>query len=303
VTFSRRFSLVKFRRLFEGYLLLLPFLILFIIFIIWPIGQSLYLSFTKFNGLKAPSFIGLENFKILFADARFHKALLNTSTYVLLSVIITNILGLCLALAFRANTWLNYLMRTLLFLPSVTSSIAITVLWTWMFAGESYGLLNAIRRSLGLESISFLSTPSLSIPVIVVLAVWGGMGYSMVLFLAGLNAVPGELNEAAAIDGANVTQRFWNITFPLLRPTLLYVIITGIIGAFQIFDSAYILFATPEGIGGVLDSALFVVPYLYEQGFTFFKLGLASAIAWFLFIIIFIITLINLGIGRINTAD
>ncbi len=214
----------------------------------------------------------------------------------------SNILGLALAITFRAGNAFNYTMRTLLFLPSITSTIVVSVLWLWIFAGESYGLVNGVRSALGLERISFLANPELTIPVITLMSVWGGMGGSMVLFLAGLNAVPGELSESAAIDGATKVQRFWRITFPLLRPTILYVVITGIIGAFQTFDTAYILFGNTEGIGGVLNSGLFLVPYLYQQGFTFFSLGYASAVAWALFIIILIITAINLVAGRANDA-
>lgn len=293
---------VKTKQWLEGYLMLSPFLIIFIIFTIWPIVRSLYLSFTDFNGLGTPEWVGLANFRELFADARFYKALGNTAIYTLWAVLLSNILGLALAITFRASNAFNYVMRTLLFLPSVTSTIAVSVLWLWIFAGEGYGLVNGVRESLGLARMSFLANPSLTIPVIVLMSVWGGMGGSMVLFLAGLNAVPGELFEASAIDGATKQQRFWRITFPLLRPTILFVVITGIIGAFQIFDTAYILFGSTEGIGGILDSALFLVPYLYEQGFTFFSLGYASAVAWVLFIIVFIITGINLLIGKVTST-
>ena len=296
----RRRRRVKTQQWLEGYLMLSPFLVIFIIFTIWPIARSLYLSFTDFNGLGAPELVGLANFSELFADPRFYKALSNTAIYTLWAVLLSNVLGLALAVTFRASNAFNYVMRTLLFLPSVTSTIAVSVLWLWIFAGESYGLVNGLRESLGLARMSFLANPSLTIPIIVLMSVWGGMGGSMVLFLAGLNAVPGELSEAAAIDGATKFQRFWRITFPLLRPTILYVVITGIIGAFQTFDTAYILFGSTEGIGGILDSALFLVPYLYEKGFTFFSLGYASAVAWVLFIIVFIITAINLFLGRVT---
>ncbi len=293
---------IRAKQLFEAYLMLAPFLIIFILFTIWPIARSLYLSFTEFNGIRAPELVGLENFQTLLSEPRFYKALRNTAVYTAWAVILSNILGLCLALAFRANNAFNYVLRTLLFLPSVTSTIAISVLWVWIFSGERYGLVNGVRTSFDLARISFLADPQWTIPVITLMAVWGGMGGSMVLFLAGLNAVPGELSESAAIDGATRAQRFWRITFPLLRPTMLYVVITGIIGAFQIFDTAYILFGSVQGIGGVLDSGLFLVPYLYEQGFTFFSLGYASAVAWVLFIIIFAITAINLVAGRANDA-
>lgn len=293
---------VRARRLLEAYLMLSPFLVIFIVFTIWPIIRSLYLSFTEFSGLGEPELVGLANFRELLSDELFYKALGNTAIYTFWAVALSNVLGLALAIAFRAGNAFNYVMRTLLFLPSITSTIAVSVLWLWIFAGESYGLVNGVRSALGLGRISFLANPDLTIPVITLMSVWGGMGGSMVLFLAGLNAVPGELSESAAIDGASKFQRFWRITFPLLRPTILYVVITGVIGAFQTFDTAYILFGNAEGIGGVLNSGLFLVPYLYQQGFTFFSLGYASAVAWALFIIIFIITVINLVAGRANDA-
>ena len=297
-----RFRTARLKRIAQGYLLAAPFLIGFAVFTLWPVAQSLYLSFTEYSGLKSPEFIGLANFRELLGDARFFKALKNTFVLVFAQVFITDVLGLCMALVFRANTTFNYLMRTLLFLPSVTSGLAVLTIWIWIFSGQSFGIINAILVRFGLEKITFFANPDWSIPVLVIIGAWGGMGYSMVLFLAGLNAVPKELHEAAAIDGANTTQRFWRITFPLLSPTILFVVVTGIIGSFQIFEQAYVIFGSVGSIGGVLDSALFVVPYLYEKGFTFFQLGYASAIAWALFLVIFVITMLNLWLGRANDA-
>lgn len=297
-----RFNGAKARRIAQGYILAAPFLIGFILFTVWPLGQSLYLSFTEYSGLRAPEFVGLANFRELLSDPRFFKALQNTLILVVAQVLITDVLGLCMALVFRANTWVNYIMRTLLFLPSVTSGLAVLTIWIWIFSGQSFGIINAILVRLGLDKITFFANPDWSIPVLVIIGTWGGMGYAMVLFLAGLNAVPKELHEAAAIDGANTAQRFWRITFPLLSPTILFVVVTGIIGSFQIFEQAYVIFGSVGSIGGVLDSALFVVPYLYEKGFTFFQLGYASAIAWALFLVIFVITMLNLWLGRANDA-
>lgn len=286
------------RTLFEVYLMLSPFLILFAVFVIWPILYSLYLSFTEFNAIRAPQWVGLENFGRLLQDGRFHKAIVNTLSYVALVVSLTTVLGLSLALVFRKSNPFNNVIRTLFFLPSVTSSIALGLLWRWIFTGEAYGLANTFRDFLNLPSVTFLANPNWTLPVLVIMAVWGGMGYTMILFLAGLNAIPPELHEAAAIDGASVRQRFWAITLPLLRPTMLFVVVTGMIGAFQVFDAVYIVFRSVESIGGVLDSGLMIVPYLYDRGFNRFQLGYASAIAWVLFMIIFLITLVNLRVGR-----
>ncbi|KAB2862744.1 MAG: sugar ABC transporter permease, partial [Anaerolineae bacterium] len=159
-----------------------------------------------------------------------------------------------------------------------------------------------IENGIVSQPISFLNDPGWTMPVLVIMAIWGGFGYNMILFLAGLQNINQELYEVAAIDGAGPWASFRRITWPLLRPTTLYVVITSIIGGFQVFDSIYILYANSEGIGGPLDSGLTVVPYLYDKGFRLFQMGYASAIAWVLFIVIFFFTLINLRVGRVNEA-
>jgi multiple sugar transport system permease protein len=140
-------------------------------------------------------------------------------------------------------------------------------------------------------------------PVLLLISIWGGIGYTMILYLAGLQTIAGEYYEAATVDGATTRDKFLHITLPLLRPTTLFLVITGIIGSFQVFDAAYILFnQTGSSVGGTLDAGLTIVGYLYERGFRLFQLGYASSIAWFLFIVIFILTLINLRVGRGNEA-
>jgi multiple sugar transport system permease protein len=291
------------RRHGTSLLLLAPFLALFVIFVVWPLIQSLYLSFTKFNGIRAATWIGFDNYANLFADERFLKAVTNTLLYVAGTVIITTLLSLALGLAFRGEGWWHRILRVVFFLPAVTSSIALALLWRWIFSPEEYGMANTIRGWFGADPIGWLSTPSLAVPVLIIMSVWGGMGYGMIIFVAGLNAIPDEYYESAKLDGATTWQQFRRITLPLLRPVSAYVIITGLIGAFQIFEAAYIVFTQPGlagNVGGVLDSALFIVPYLYEMGFQRFQLGYASAIAWVLFIIIFVISMINLRLSRTN---
>lgn len=286
------------RRSGAAYILLAPFIFLFLIFIVWPIIYSLYLSFTDYNGIKAAQLNGLDNYTRLFGDERFIKALLNTTFYVVVIVLLNSAAGLGLAMAFRAPTLINQVCRALFFLPAVTSTVAVSVLWRIIFTSEDYGLANSVLHFFGLDTISFFSRQEWTLPIIVLVTLWGGVGGTMIIFLAGLQAIPHDLTEAAAIDGAQSGQRFWYITLPMLRPTTLYVIITGTIGAFQIFDVVYLLYPTVGNVGGPLDSALFIVPYLYDRGFNRFQLGYASSIAWVLFIIIFILTLINLRLGR-----
>ncbi|HZB30586.1 MAG TPA: sugar ABC transporter permease [Streptosporangiaceae bacterium] len=289
------------RRNAVSYVMLLPFAGLFAGFLIWPLANSLYLSFTDFDGVSPPKLTGLENFRRLFAeDDRFRHALSNTGTYVAATVVLGTLLSLGLALAFRGSSWSHRVMRTIFFLPSVTSTIAIMLIWKWIFDPNDFGLANTVIRWFGHSTaIEWLATPGLSVPILVLMAVWGGMGYGMVIFVAGLNSIPEEYYEAARIDGASTWQQFRRITLPLLRPVTTYVVVTSLIAAFQIFEAVYIVFRTNANtIGGVLDSGLMIVPYLYDIGFTHFQLGYASAIAWVLFVIIFVISLVNLRIGR-----
>lgn len=288
------------RRNLPGYLMLAPFLALFAAFLVWPLLNSLYLAFTDFNGIKPPNFVGFENFERLWTDdARFRKALANTGLYVVLSVGLTTLLALALALAFRTTSLRDKTMRTIFFLPSVTSSMALFLIWGWIFDVEEFGLANTVLGWFGTESVAWLSTPELAVPILVFISVWGGAGYGMVLFVAGLNAIPEELYEQAEIDGASAWRKFWHITLPLLRPVTTYVVITSLIGAFQVFEAVYVVFrTTASNVGGVLDSALMIVPYLYDMGFGKFELGFASAIAWTLFVVIFIVSTVQLRLTR-----
>lgn len=291
------------RKVLQSYLLLSPFLILFIVFVLWPLLQSAYLSLTKFTAIKPPEFIGFKNFVDLASDTRFLKSMVNIAEFVILSVSLNTIVALALALTFRGQGMLNQILRTAFFLPAVTSSIAVGSIWRYIFNGEDYGLANTILRLLGMEPIRWLATPGLAIPIIVLIGIWGGVGMGMIFFLAGLQSIPGEVVEAGAIDGATGWNRLRYITLPLLKPTFVYVIITGLIGAFQLFDTSYVVFSSVENVGGPLDSALTPVLYLYYRGFGRFQLGYASAIAWVLFAVIAILSLVNLRVGRASEDD
>jgi multiple sugar transport system permease protein len=290
---------MRLRRALPGYLMLLPFVALFIGFLVWPLLNSLYFAFTNYNGVKAPSFVGLDNFQRLwFEDDRFRKALVNSFVYVAAAVTLTTGLALALAVAFRGTSWRDRIMRTLFFLPAVTSTIAIALIWRWIFSVEDFGLANTVVGWFGVEPVQWLATPQWTIPILVLMAVWGGCGYGMVIFVAGLNAIPEEHYESARLDGANSWQQFWYITLPQLKPVTTYVVITSLISAFQVFEAVYIVFRAVSSVGGVQDSGLMLVPYLYDMGFTKFQLGYASAIAWSLFIIIFIVSMIQLRVTR-----
>ena len=259
----RRFSDVG----ISTYLMLSPFALLFLVFSVYPVLASLRLSFMRYNAICNPDqspcgSVGFGNYAtLIFHDDRFHKALSNTALYVIGAVILGMIASLTLALALQEDTRLLSLF--------------------------------------GAEPIEWLATTWMAIPILIFMSIWGGAGFGMILFLAGLNSIPAMYYEAAVIDGAGPKQRFRYITLPLLRPVMVYVGITGIIGAFQIFEGVYLLFPTSVGsIGGLRDMALMIVPYLYDSGFNKFRLGYASAIAWVLFAIIFIVSMINLKLTR-----
>ncbi|NTY02460.1 carbohydrate ABC transporter permease [Deinococcus sp. JMULE3] len=283
--------------------LTLPFLILFALFGIWPVLRSLYLSFTDYDAISTPTLIGTANYRTLLADPRFVKALTNTATYMVGTSLLSTTLGLLLALVFGGQRLSDQIMRACFFLPSVAGGVGLISVFKWLFSSEDFGLINTLRQWLSLDPVRFLGSPMYAVPILIALGVWGLMGYNMILFVAGLRSIPGDIYEAAAIDGANPTQRFWRITLPLLRPTLLFVLVTSMIGAFQEFFSFYFLFSDTSNVGGILDSGLSLVVYLYDLGFRHLQMGMASALAWILFLMLFALTLLNLKLGRINDID
>jgi len=292
--------LVFLRKHGANILLISPFLALFAVFSIWPVFRSAYLSFTDYHATEAPVWIGLDNYVELFADERFYRALGNTVTYMLVVSLLAVVLGLVLALSFGTQKRWHQWIRIAFFLPSVAGGVGVISVWKWLANSEPYGLFNTIRSWFGLDPVRFLGDPAWAQPLLIALAVWTVMGYNLVIFVAGMRSIPGDLYEAAALDGASPVQRFFHITLPQLRPTLLYVLITGMIGSFQVFYEPYILFGTVDAIGGPLDSALMLVTYLFDHGFHQLNLGYASAVAWVLTTILFALTMINMRLGRAN---
>ena len=279
-----------------AYLFIAPAVFLFLVFIFIPLFASLYLSFTEYNVLHAPRWVGLDNFQaILFHDPRFWKAFRNTLLYVIGVVPIGITVALLMAAALEELTRGKQLFKVLYFIPTVTSVVAIAAVWKWLFAGEKFGLINYCLIKLGLTPIDWLLSPTWILPAIMIMSVWAGLGYNLVFFSAGISTIPQTLYEAAKVDGANWWERFWNVTVPMLRPTLVFVVVMAVISSFQVFDQVYIMTGgTGEGIGGVLDSGLTLVSYLYEQGFVKFRMGYASAIAYLIFGCVFGLTLINI---------
>lgn len=290
-------------RLFEqrySYLFIAPAVILFTVFVLVPVAASFFLSFTKYNALSAPKWVGLDNYyQIIFKDPRFWKALRNTCIYVFGVVPAGISISLLLAVAIDQKIKFKNFFKSIFFMPVVTSVVAVSVIWKWLFAGEKYGLINYGLMKIGIQPVDWLMSPSWTLPAIMIMSIWAGLGYNMILLLAGLQTIPNTFYEAAEIDGAGTWHKFWHITLPLLRPTMLFVVIMSMINSFQLFEQVYIMTSgMGEGVGGVLDSALSLVAYLYEKGFQRFEMGYASAIAYILFAIILIATVVNMKVVR-----
>lgn len=278
-----------------SFLFIAPVVLLFVIFVLGPLVASLYWSFTEYNGITAPKWVGLDNYRAIFLkDPRFWKSIRNTIFYIVGVIPPGVALSLLLAIAVDQHIRFKNFFRIIYFIPSVTSVIALSVIWKWLFAGEKYGLINYFLISIGLKPIDWLMSPTWTLPAIMIMSIWAGLGYNMILFLAGLQTIPTTVYEAADIDGANIWDKFWHITVPLLKPTMVFVVIMGFIASFQVFERIYIMTESEFGIGGVLDSALTVVAYLYDMGFRKFQMGYASALGYIVFAVVFAITIINI---------
>ncbi|MEA3488798.1 MAG: sugar ABC transporter permease [Candidatus Omnitrophota bacterium] len=271
----------------------LPFT-LFFVFQLAPVLISFLWSFTRYDVVHSPRFVGIANYRdILFNDPRFWKAMWNTVLYVLGVVPVGVCLSLFLAVAIDQKIKFKNFFKSIFFLPTVTAIIAVSVIWKWLYAGEKYGLINYFLMKLGLQPVDWLASPTWTLPAIMIMSIWAGVGYSMILFLAGLQTIPQVMYEAAEIDGAGFWKKFFHITLPLLKPTIVFVAMMSFIFSFQVFEQVYIMTSGQGGIGGVLDSALTIVAYLYDKGFVKFQMGYASALAYIIFFCIFILTMIN----------
>lgn len=278
-----------------------PFLVLFAIFMALPIVATLVMSFTDF-GLRnvtdplSAEFIGLENYTKLFDDEKFLKALFNTAYFVVVGVPLTVGLGLVVAVLLnngidRARTFF----RVGFYAPVVTSIVAIAVVWRFVL-DPSDGLIAGLASEVGLTAPDFLGSEALAMPSLIVMAVWRNLGTVMVLFIAGLQAIPPDVREAARLDGASTWQEFRRITVPLLRPTMLYTTIITTIGYLNVFEEPFVMTQ-----GGPSDSTLTVSLSMYREGFNFFHMGYASAMAYVLFVVIMAITVLQLRLLKDNT--
>nr|NNM91129.1 sugar ABC transporter permease [Bacilli bacterium] len=287
--------ILKLRRTVVAYTLLFPSLILLGIFTIYPILDSLYISFFRWDIMStARPFVGLQNYIHIFTDPLFLQALLNTVEYVVFFVPIVMIVGLLAALLLNSKVRFLSFFRTIMFLPYITSLAATGVLWQWLF-NDQFGLVNYFLQAVGLPSQDWLNNQNLTMFTMVLFGVWQNLGYVAVIFLAGLQNVSKEAYEAADVDGASALQKVWHITLPLLSPTTYFVLLLSTIEAFRVFLQVYVLYGQTPGPN---NSGMTLLYYMYEMGFNDYKMGYASATAYVLFLITFIVTLIQMTLSR-----
>ena len=267
------------------YLCIAPWLAGVLFFVLVPMLVSLGLSFTRWDLLSPPSFVGLRNYQRMLNDPLFWQSLKVTATYTLLYVPTELIGGLSLALLMNQRLPGIAVFRTIFYLPSVLSGVAFVVVWMWIFHPEA-GLLNVALAYIGITGPRWLTDPHTALSALWMMSLWG-LGRAAVIYLAGLKSMPKELHEAALIDGATPWQTFRYVTLPLLTPTIFFNLVLSLITTFQTFTSAFV--ATN---GGPLDATLFFVLYLYQQAFERFSMGYAAALAWVLFLIIMTLTLL-----------
>nr|WP_235941243.1 sugar ABC transporter permease [Paenibacillus puerhi] len=287
---KRRFNK---NRLFEnlyGYAFIFPMLVGVSIMTLLPILASFFLSFTEWNfllGFKRIDFIGLRNFERLLADDIFWKSLTNNVIFMLV-VPATLAFSLLLAVLINKYVYFKDLFKVIYFMPYISSIVAVAMVWQVLFH-PSFGPVNNLLMSLGIENPpKWLADVNFALPSIMMITIWVSIGYNLIIYIAGLQNIPPELYEAAEIDGARPAQKFWNITLPLLSPTTFFLLITGLIGTFKVFDVIQVLTG-----GGPANSTSVVVFHLYETAFVHLKMGYASTMALVLFATIFLITLIQ----------
>lgn len=278
----------------EFYLAISPWLVGFVLFTGGPIIAALAISFTQWKIIDQPKWVGLNNYiQMIGTDQLFWAATFNTFYYVILSVPLGVVVSIALAVLLNQKVHGVALFRTIYYLPSVTSGVAMAILWVWLF-NPDVGLINTALHFVGIQGPEWLQSEQWSKPALVLMSLLTAGG-NMIILLAGLQGVPEQLYEAAKLDGANVWQEFLNVTMPMLSPVVFFVVVVSTIGAFQIFTNVYII---SGGSGGPGTSTLVYVLYLYENGFVYLKMGYATAIAEILFLITLVLTIGQFAIGR-----
>ncbi len=291
----RRF-LIRHRVVLFCFAALAPVMALFLYVRIIPIGFGVWLSFHKWNMLSpAKPFIGLTNYELLLEDENFHLALYNTTVYSFATVLLSTAVALPLAVFLARKSRLSAFYQTIYFLPVITPMVPVSIAWKWIY-DYNYGILNYALGLVGIRSVAWLSDPGTALWALVIMGVWKVLGYNMVLFLVGIRNIPAMYLEAASLDGANAWQRFWRVTFPLLRPILLYVLVTSTINAYNVFTQVYVMTLGSQAAPG--QAVRMLVFDIYTNGFQFFRFGYAAAEAVMLTLIVLGLTVIQFSLAR-----
>ena len=281
------------------YLFLLPAVALIGVFVVYPILAVFYYSFTDYDIVRPPVWVGLDNFRRLLGDGTFWLALTHSFVYLLVTPTIIA-LSICLAIVVNRKLRGIHIFRALYFVPAVSGSIAIGLSWRWLF--DRNGFINGILQSLGVidTPIQWLAEPGLVLPIAMLLTIWAGIGYYSVIFLAGLQNIPEELYDAARIDGASDLQKHWHVSLPGLRPQIVFVAVISSLAALKVFDEIYVLTSRS---GGILDSGVTMVFYLWKQAFTLQHAGYAAAIAIVLLGITLAFSIVNVRLLERQEGD
>ncbi|BFT70916.1 carbohydrate ABC transporter permease [Paenibacillus sp. P36] len=277
---------------YAGYAMIAPGYVIYFAFIFIPLLISLYYSFTNYNFYSSPSFIGLQNYARLLHDGTFAKAMTNTLVYAIWTIIPQIALGLILAVLLNGRIFGKVFARASIYVPNVTSMVAVSMIWLWIY-DPSLGIMNRVFKTVGLDPVQWLYDPKTAMLAIVIMSIWKSLGYTMIIYLAGLQSIPSSLYEAAHMDGASKLRQFWSVTFPMLKPTTFFILIMTCINSFMVFEQVNILTN-----GGPMGSTTTVVHQIYLRGFQDFQMGYASAMAMVLFAITLVITIVNFKYGN-----
>ncbi len=283
---SRKLTRIERRSLIMGLIFISPWIVGFLLFTVYPLAYSAYVSLTRFDLIGDPVFIGAKNYVKLFTDdPHFWNVMYNTVYYVGFSVPLGLIFAYLVANLLNLNIVGRSFFRAIIYVPSIVPAVCSAMVWTFLL-NIQYGAINSILQTFGLQAIPFLSNPALAKPSMIAVAVWA-QGAAVVIFLASLQDVPRSLYEAATVDGANTWQKFWNVTIPMTTPVILFNLIMGFISSFQEFTIPWLLTQ-----GGPMNSTEFYAIHLYRNAFEYLRMGKASAMAWVLFVIIIFFSII-----------
>ena len=285
-------SRLRRREMLFAYAGLLPYIVGSLLFLVGPLVYSFWLSFTRYKITRPPVVIGLENYQALVKDPLFWKSLRITATYAGISVPLGVIIGYSIALLLNQKVRGISLWRTMYYVPSVVPAVATAYLFAWLFDAR-IGLVNSLLDRIGINGPNWFGDPKWALRTFIIMSLWGAGG-GMVLYLAAMQSVPTELYDASKIDGATAWRRLWAVTIPMTSPVILFMLIMGIIGSFQVFTGIFLITR-----GGPANATLTYVVYLFNNGWQYFKMGYAAALAWVLFLIIMSLTLLTLKLtGR-----